>query len=230
MLACAGHEFFSGLVLKKSEEFKKGSLVLYALLYTALIPASTALPAAAAGLFFSLLFARTFLGGQGACFAHPVPAAFLFLAILLQGQNVFSNQELPTSIIAWMVPALLIPGVFWLAARKVFRPQIPFIYLAAVFTGIFWFGIPISPRDISVWIITGFFIITDAETTPLSLYGHCVFSLTAGFLTVVLYGNGLPLFLACALAILSVNVLTPWFDALTQPFPAREKSKVFPNV
>ncbi len=119
---------------------------------------------------------------------------------------------------------LLLPGMFWLSANRVLDWRIPLPALGLLLLG----GVVTLQTNLSTWfwavlslrgtllLMLIFFLAADPVTSPLSQRGKLIYSLLLGLflLPSLLYSDQE---VAPLLALLLVNLLTPWMDRCTQP-------------
>ncbi len=203
---------FRDLPLKKYQDFKNGTIFLYALVFFMIVPVSLPMFPAAAGFAFSLFFTRSVFGGQGAAFFHPALAALIFLRVLFQGSGFFRAYAYPPSLFSWSVRGLLASGGIYLIFRKTFRPQVPLVFLFSVFGFSLLFQLPQDSAHAAFWLLTGFFAAVDFGTAPMHDSGRVIYAFLSGLIAAFLESGGLGTGTACAFAVLTGNIMTPWLD------------------
>lgn len=229
ILSCAG---------KNKILFEDGSSVFYAFILIGLLPSGTPAWLAALAAVIGIGLGKEFSGGKGSVLFHPSLLGAAVLEIFSKNDfykmpaklTFFSPEnflDTPASILSWFLgmgpsgigqvsAAALFAGVFLLAAKKVIRIENSLVYLFAaalglIFTGRSWEQILTAP-----FLFTGFWVVTDPLSAPVSRAGKNYFAVLGGFLTAAFMFLGTetsaPIF-----AVLIMNAVSPWIDYILRP-------------
>ena len=114
---------------------------------------------------------------------------------------------------ATCLPALLLGGVY-LCWRRVVHPVLPLVYVGTTFVLTWLSGAdPVVHTLCGGLLLGAVFMATDPATCPASVFGKVLFALGCGGFTVLMRRFG-SVSGGVALAILGMNVLTPYIDQL----------------
>lgn len=207
-------------------------------------PSGTPLWLIAVGCVFAIVVAKEAFGGIGCNLFNP---AMLSRAVLLVTFPAFvSGYALPDatssatpladiaapltlprlfSLISGRVGGslgetsalMLLLGFLYLCIRRVIRPTVPLLSLAAFSVTVALCGQPILPHLLSGSILFGaVYIFTDYTTKPATPWGEILFAVCAGTFTALfrLYGRYPE---GVCFAVLCANLLAPLIETITAP-------------
>lgn len=232
------------------------SAVVTGILLAFNLPSTIPLWQAVFGSVVAIVVVKQLFGGIGRNFANPALTARIVMLISFAGpmssyanpvtdavggatplSTMASGGELPSvvdlllgrhggSLGETCAIALLIGGVY-LIVRKVITWHTPVIFVGTVFLFSMILGEnPIYHVLSGALLLGAIFMATDYSTTPNTSWGKVVFAVGCGLITVLIrvfgsYPEGV------SFAILLMNILTPYINALTKrrPFGAAKAPK-----
>lgn len=243
--ACVGFEALYCLLLKKEQTTSDLSAAVTGLLLGLNLPASIPLWQCVIGALFAMIVVKALFGGLGCNPVNPAITARVFMLVAFGEMAKAANpvivdavssatplaSETSTSLFDLFLglhggaigetcaAALLIGGVY-LIVRRVITWHIPVTYVFCVFLCSF-FAESLDPAAALASILSGglligaIFMATDYVTSPSTSLGKVVFGIGAGLITFLIryfgtYPEGV------SFAILLMNILTPYIDALTR--------------
>ena len=216
LISAVAFEFFSAKLFEKKNKFYHGEAVLIALLTAVLMPSGCPASAIILANFLALVVAKEFFGGMGEYLFHPV----LFARVFLQG-GVPGLMAEPMVFYGngWILAAIGLGGLLLLKQRRGYW-EIPFLYLAVYSFSDLALGCRAGdPLGFFTGVLfTGFFLLVDPVTLPLTRKGTRWFVSGAALLGALLSPRGFSI-VAAGSAILLMNLLTPWLDIWLRPIP-----------
>ena len=240
--ACVGFEALFCLAPKKTILIGDLSAAVTGLLLALNLPANIPLWQCVVGSLFAIVVVKGLFGGLGANPVNPAITARVFMLVAFAS---LTKAAFPVDAVSSATPlaseeatslmdlflgnhggaigetcalALLI-GFVYLLVRRVITWHVPVSFVGSVFL----FSLFMEKFDVMQalslvlsggLLIGAIFMATDYVTSPSTAKGKLIFGLGAGFLTFVIryfgvYPEGV------SFAILLMNILTPYIDALT---------------
>jgi len=244
---CVAAESAVMKIRKKAQAVGDVSAVVTGVLLAVNLPPEIPLWIAATGGAVAIVIVKQLFGGIGQNFMNPALGARVIMVIswpaqmtawvMPRGTDALSSAtplaiaktggDLPPLIDMFLgktggcigeTSALaLLLGAAYLLARRVIKPDIPFMYI-----GTFTVLTLIFKGDVLFHLFAGglmigaFFMATDYSSTPMTRKGRLIFGFGCGLLTFIIrfytgYNEGV------SFAIILMNLLTPLIDGLTIP-------------
>lgn len=205
--------------LKKKADFQDGSLVLWALLLSLLLPPDINLVCLLLFSSAAVFLGKAFYGGRMGVWAHP---AWLGYALFILSISQAGKAE-AASLFFWnpftdlwsilMTAALFLGGLF-LVIRKNTAWETPLLYLLLVLIPCILMDLE-TRFSLPLILLNAFWVLADSAVVPCSRRGRIYFSIAAALLTLVLDLLSAPS--APVFAVLILNSLTPWMDEWILP-------------
>ena len=225
------------LICKKKQTIYDLSAVVTGLLLSLSLSTTATIWQCVVGSVFAIVIVKCAFGGLGYNFANPSVAAKVMIIMAFGAAAVGNNGSLP-SVIDMLVAnrygllgdacvvALVVGGVY-LLIRRVISWHTPVFYIA----GVFLFTLALTQNvNIALYntlsgglILGAIFMATDPVTSPKKGLGKIVFALLCAVLTVLIRLYGANSDGATFFAILLMNVLCPYVDAI---FERKNKEEV----
>ncbi|MBE6531647.1 MAG: RnfABCDGE type electron transport complex subunit D [Ruminococcaceae bacterium] len=232
------------------------SAVVTGILLAFNLPSTIPLWQAAFGSIVAIVVVKQLFGGIGRNFANPAITARVVLLISFAGSMssfkdpindavsgatplaiMGANGNMPSLLDMFLgrhggslgetcALTLLIGGIY-LVARKVITWHTPVVFMGTVFLFTLALGEDPMYHLLAGGLILGaVFMATDYSTSPSTSWGKVVFGVGCGIITVLIrvFGNYPE---GVSFAILLMNIVTPYINALTRrrPFGAAKKTK-----
>lgn len=187
--------------------------------FALLLPYRIPLWLAAVGAFTTVILFKRLIGFTGRSRLNPAAGAYLIIACILPAVGI-SGAGMTMSICADTAPALAL-GFIYLALRRVIQLRLPLLFvlaflLAASISSSFGASSePFTAMSGSL-ILTAAFIAPAYASSPVTPAGKAVFGICGGLLAFLLAAR-LEFEAALSLAVIIMNILSPFIERLTIP-------------
>ena len=194
-------------------------------IFALLLPYKVPLWIAAAGAFIAVVLFKRLIGFTGRSRLNPAAGAYLIIACILSAAGI-SGESMDMSICADTSSALAL-GFIYLVLRSVVQLRLSLLFVLA-----FFLAASISPiAGLSAMesalsgslILTAVFIAPSYGSSPVTPAGKSVFGIGGGLLAYFLAAK-LEFETALALAVIIMNILSPFIERLTIPDSRRKNS------
>ena len=208
-------EFLFNIICKKTQTAGDLSAVVTGLLLALNLPASTTLWQCLVGSVFAIVIVKCAFGGLGRNIVNPAVAAIVMLLIAI---SEISGDAIASFAGREVFLVTLALGAIYLLIRRVISWQIPVVYIAGVF--LFAFALTMDVKAALAYVLGGcvilgaIFMATDPVTSPKKCIGKIIFALGCAILTVLIRHFGTYPQGAVAFAILLMNIICPYIDAM----------------
>lgn len=242
---CVVSELLFNVITKRSQTIDDLSAIVTGLLLALNLPANAPIWQVCVGSVFAIIVVKCMFGGLGCNIVNPAITARVFMIVAFSSMTAsafpvdavagatplaeLTNGTTPDLMTLFLGKvggsigetcslALLI-GAIYLLIKRVISWHIPVSFIATVFV----LSLVVEGFDFAkalAWVLSGglligaFFMATDYVTSPKTPKGSIIFGIGAGVLTVLIrfwgtYPEGV------SFAILIMNILNPYIDALT---------------
>ncbi|MFH0985994.1 MAG: RnfABCDGE type electron transport complex subunit D [Candidatus Omnitrophota bacterium] len=221
LVSALAFDFLAAKIFRKKENLRSGETVLAAALFSLLLPSKCPAEVVILGIFMAVFVAREFFGGTGAYPLHPLFLARAFLQICFP-RTLSEPMLLVGDGNVWMLVGMGLGGILLLKQKQGYW-ETPVLFMATCFScEVLFGGKEMTLVFFSSVLLTGFFLLADPVTLPLTRKGTLLFVLGAAFLGSWLDPNGFSI-RSMSYAILGMGLLTPWLDVWFKPVSYRAK-------
>lgn len=224
LVSALAFDFLAAKIFRKREDLRSGETVLAAALFSLLLPSTCPSEVVILGIFMAVFVARDLFGGTGAYPLHPLFLARAFLQLCFP-QTLSEPMLLTGDGNVWMLAGMGLGGVLLLRQKQGYW-ETPVLFLVVCFScEVLSGGKEMTLVFFNSVLLTGFFLLADPVTLPLTRKGTLFFVLGAALLGSRLDPNGFSI-RSMSYAALGMGLLTPWLDVWFKPAPHKAKQQL----
>lgn len=221
LVSALAFDFLASKIFRKKEDLQSGETLLAAALFSLLLPAKCPSEVVILGVFMAGFVARDLWGGTGAYPLHPLFLARAFLQLCFP-RIMTEPMLLAGEGSVWVLAGMGLGGLMLLRQKQIYW-ETPVLFLAVCFVCEALFGGKEMPLTFfSGVLLTGFFLLADPVTLPLTRRGTRLFVVGAALLGSEMDSNGFSIY-SMSYAVLGMGLLAPWLDLWLKPIPYRTK-------